>query len=553
MNSNFQNVSALLREQAKRWPKKSATILDNGKRLSFQEMEAATCANVLEFKNAGIKTGDRVATFVRPSLDFVPVIFVLFRLGAVPVFIDPGMSVKNMLECVRESKCRAMVGIPLAFILKKFKPQYFKDIEVSVCLSNSSFIATVLGATSLRPASSKALPNNVSEYIESVEPSTLAAILFTSGSTGIPKGVEVTHGILWRQQKILKETFHISDDEIDLVPFPLFALFSAAWGITSIIPAMNPAKPAKCSGQKLFETMKKYKVTHTAGSPAIWNNVLEYTLSNSKTLPDLKRVLMAGAPVSEKLIRGWRKILPEHGHVFTPYGATEALPLTYISDSELIADCFAQTSLGKGTCVGKPLEGIIIKVLKISDDPIENIEDAVELKAGIIGEILVQGDIVTKKYFGRPKATKLAKIQDPANLNLWHRMGDLGYLDEQGRLWFCGRKDHRVQLTPSSELYPAQLEPLFNQLEGIKRTALVGITHPSNQLPNREPVLMVEASKSNPQIEKLLLNKALENKSTETINMVMFVKKFPTDVRHNIKINRQLLSLTAQNRLRETK
>ncbi len=561
MPNNFQNVSALLAEQAQKFPTKIACVLENSssvnfREINFKEMETATCRNVFRFKALGIKSGDRVATFVRPSLDFVPVIFALFRMGAIPVFIDPGMKLKNMINCIEESKCHAMVGIPLAFVLKKLFSTYFKNIKINICLSQNKWIPKLLRAHRLLKTNKTQLmqPSPEDSSVLEVSKDQIAAILFTSGSTGIPKGVEVSYGILWRQQKTLRESFGIEEDEIDLVVFPLFALFSAAWGITSIIPNMNPARPAKCSGKNLFNIMIKHKVTHTSGSPAIWNNVLKFALKNYKTFPKLKRVLMAGAPVSGELIRGWNSIL-DIGHVYTPYGATEALPLTFIRDDELLNDCLNKTSQGHGTCVGRPLENVTIKTIPISDQAIGNINETFFLPQGQIGEIIVQGEVVTRSYFGKKEANQMAKITDSESNSFWHRMGDLGYFDPQGRLWFCGRKDHRVSMESGIEIYPVQLEPLFNGIKGIRRTALVGIDNsPGSAEGNTEKnaVLVVEAPHSlqRKRISKDLLQVAASNVATQSIKHIMFVKSFPTDVRHNIKINRSELAQKAQKQLR---
>lgn len=545
MQSDSNNVSKLLRLNAERWPEKIATVLENTQSLTFFEMERICCQNVNAFKQSGIRAGDRVATFIRPGLDFVPVIFALFRIGAVPVFVDPGMSIQNMLKCIENSNCNAMVAVPLAHLLKYIRPRAFRDVKIAVCLTHFKVIAKAFHSTQLKKASpSAAKLSQGDQHIESVTPDQLATILFTSGSTGAPKGVEVTFGILLRQQQLLRETFGISTDEIDLVVFPLFALFSAAWGITSVVPAMNPAHPARCSGKRLFNLMTRHQVTHTSGSPAIWKNVLEYCQAHHQSFAHLKRVLMAGAPVSEKLIKGWRQILPPDGHTYTPYGATEALPLTYISDDELIDECFDKTKSGLGTCVGGAIKETLIKIVKITDGSIPKIEDVQELGAGQIGEIIVQSDIVTQKYFAKPAANLLAKIQDPQFKSFWHRMGDIGYLDEKGRLWFCGRKDHLIKTEIHTELYPDQLEPIFNQISGVTRTALVGIPHSSKPHAST-PVLMVEM-KRHSKIERFILQTASESEKTNLIKIVLFVKKFPTDVRHNIKINRHELSATAK-------
>jgi len=307
-------------------------------------------------------------------------------------------------------------------------------------------------------------------------------------------------------------------------------------------------------GKALYDLMLRENVTHTAGSPAIWKNVLDYALPTNKTLPKLRRILMAGAPVSEKLVRGWQNVLGENGNIFTPYGATEALPLTFISDRELIDQCYERTRQGQGSCVGKALEGIKIKIIAVSDAPISKISEAKELPHGSIGEILVKGAIVTARYYGNHKATEMAKVlcdeEDNApasSQDLWHRMGDLGYLDSDGRLWFCGRKDHRIR-QGEVDLYPAALEAIFNQVEGVSRTALVGV--PSSQSSDK-PILLIEGknSKKMNQLKEHLLSKAQENDATKSIKDVMLVKNFPTDVRHNIKINRSLLAIDASKKL----
>jgi len=548
MTPNFSNVARHLRVHAEKNPQKLASIKENGESINFLQMEQTCEHAVAEFKKMGIRSGDRVATFIRPGLDFVPVIFALFRIGAIPVFIDPGMSLSNMLKCIESSKCTAMLGVALAHLLKKFRPKSFRHIKICICMSRFKWLAKILSANHLAKFQPSKILQGDAE-IATVTKNQTAAILFTSGSTGIPKGVEVTFGILEKQQELLRETFAISDNEIDLVPFPLFALFSAAWGITSVIPAMNPARPARCSGKKLFQLMTKHQVTHTSGSPAIWKNVLSYCQDNRQSFKHLKRVLMAGAPVSEKLILGWRQILAPSANVFTPYGATEALPLTVISDKELIAECYLQTRAGHGTCVGHPIKNTKIKIIKISNHSIGQISEIQELAVGEIGEVIVQSEVVTQKYFDKPDANKLAKILDVESQQIWHRMGDLGYLDTTGRLWFCGRKDHLIKTEQKTELYPDQLEAIFNQLNGVTRTALVGVPR-KGILEVFTPVLMVEM-KPKLHIKKMLLQKAIESEQTRLIKDILFVKSFPTDVRHNIKINRGELAKTAQRQMGE--
>ncbi len=544
------NVSRHLFDRAKEVPGKTASIDSKGHSISFAHMDAETSRMANVFSKVGIGRGTRVATLVRPGLNFVPVIFGLFRVGAVPVFIDPGMKLKNMLLCLKEVRPEALVGVPLAHMLTKLFPGAFESVKTRLCLSSSPILPILFGSKYVHSVCHcshvQAAPENVGVVLGESDP---AAIIFTSGSTGVPKGVELTHGIFEQQQSILKETYGVGSDEIDLVPFPLFALFSAAWGITSIIPDMDPAKPAKVNGAKLAKTIQKYGVTHTAGSPAIFRRIMLACKKKNIQLPSLRRILMAGAPVSEKIIRDAKEVMGASGRVYTPYGATEALPLTNIGDVELLGDCFAQTRSGKGVCVGRPLSHVDMRVIQISDEPLERWAQVTPLGVNQIGEIVVQGKIVTRSYFNRPDSNRMAKIfdQEPGEGSFWHRMGDLGYIDDDGKLWLCGRKDHRVSLE-NNELYPVQCEGIFNQHPHVLRSALVGVRGSQGQV---LPVLVVqgEPSSEREKVRVDLLRMAKEMELTAGIRTIIFKDEFPTDVRHNIKIDRPALSQYAQSRV----
>ena len=537
------NVAHYLREQAERFPNKPATILSNGEQITFAELDHHCDRLAQAFVKKGICNHMRVATFVRPGLNFVPTIFALFKIGAIPVFIDPGMPIKTMLTCVAEAKPQAMVGIPLAHVFAKVFSRAFRSAHIFVSIGHC-LIPSVSGVATVKKNSDKTLNNKAFPTIHKEKDET-AAIIFTSGSTGIPKGVECSHGNFDGQQRLLKKNYGIAENEIDLVVFPLFALFTAAWGITAIIPKLNPAKPAEANGKELADLIKRYQITHTAGSPAIWKRLSDYCLKNGRRLPSMKRILTAGAPVPEKLITRLRGVLPDDAHIYTPYGATEALPLTNIADDELSQSCFDQSRRGSGTCVGRPLPGVHIAIIKITDGAIENWRQATVLKQGKLGEIVAKSETVTKSYFNRPEANQLAKIADDEGF--WHRLGDIGYFDDKGRLWFCGRKDHRVQ-TKSGDLFPVRLEGIFNQHASVKRSAIVGIADKDGT----KPILVVETeakTKSEQHLNDDLLKIAQRFEESKTIADVVFKKHFPVDVRHNIKINRPELARYVAKRL----
>jgi acyl-CoA synthetase (AMP-forming)/AMP-acid ligase II len=378
-----------------------------------------------------------------------------------------------------------------------------------------------------------------------------AAILFTSGSTGVPKGVVYEHGMFDAQVRALRDYYGIQEGETDLPAFPLFALFSIAMGVTIVIPDMDAARPALVDPERFVAELQAYHVTQSFGSPAIWDKVGRYCMERNITVPSFRRVLMAGAPVSPPILERVQHILPASADAHTPYGATEALPVSSITAREVLKDTTALSRMGKGTCVGKVFPGITLQIIRITDEAIPQWDDRLALPRGEIGEIVVKGPVVTREYFRREQATALAKIPD--DKSWWHRMGDVGYLDERDRLWFCGRKAERVQ-TANGTLFTVPCEAIFNQHPDVFRSALVG----GGPAGKQKPVIVIE-----PHPDKFpasgggiagftdeLLKLGAANPMTAGILTVLFHRSFPVDVRHNVKISRDKLAAWAAERLR---
>ena len=371
----------------------------------------------------------------------------------------------------------------------------------------------------------------------------LAAIIFTTGSTGPPKGVQYSHGIFHAQLQLIRDYYKIGPGDIDQPAFPLFALFATALGAKAVIPQMNPAKPAQVNPAQFIQTIIAHQVTYSFGSPAIWNVVSRYCLDNNIVLP-VQKILMAGAPVSGELIERVQQIMAPDGEIFTPYGATESLPIVSMTGQEIVADTWLLTRQGKGTCVGRPLPGITIKVIAPVPAAISSIAQVVEQAAGEIGEIIVQGSVVTRRYDHNDHENSLAKITDGDSF--WHRMGDMGYIDAQGRLWFCGRKAHRV-LTKNGPMYTIPCEAIFNEHPAVFRSALVGVGTPGQQ----RPVLIVEciAGGRSENLLAELEQLACSNALTQDITDFLVHKGFPVDIRHNAKIFREKLAVWATEQL----
>jgi acyl-CoA synthetase (AMP-forming)/AMP-acid ligase II len=236
--------------------------------------------------------------------------------------------------------------------------------------------------------------------------------------------------------------------------------------------------------------------------------------------------------------------------IYTPYGATESLPVAVIGSHEVLNDTRHKTAQGAGTCVGRPVPGIEVKILRIRDEPIAQWSDDLVLPAGEIGEICVYGPVVTQEYFRRPDLTALAKIPDPNRGRKWHRMGDVGYFDAAGRLWFCGRKSQRV-ITLQQTYFTDPVEGIFNAHPAIFRSALVGVKRKGAI----EPALCVERerpanSPASGELAGELLELAKQFELTRDIQTILFHKAFPVDIRHNSKIFREKLAVWAQRQMK---
>jgi acyl-coenzyme A synthetase/AMP-(fatty) acid ligase len=345
--------------------------------------------------------------------------------------------------------------------------------------------------------------------------------------------------------EIIRDLFAIEPGEIDLCTFPLFALFAPALGMTAIVPDMDPTRPARANPAKLAEAIEDFGATNLFGSPALLRQLVRQDERTAPRLATLRRVVCAGAPVSAAVLERMALRLEPPAQVFPTYGATEALPIASIGSDEILGETRRATDLGKGVCVGRPVDGIEVRIIRISDDPIPRWSDDLEVPADSIGEIVVAGPVVTREYFNRSEATRLAKIADTERSILYHRMGDLGYRDHQGRLWFCGRKSHRVILAEET-LFTIPCESVFNNHPTVFRSALVGVNRRGATI----PVICVElvermSRREQDRIRGELLERAACHAHTRRIRTVLFHRGFPVDIRHNSKIFREQLAAWA--------
>lgn len=551
MTSTVFNVGLLLDEVATTRPDATA-IAVAGKRdgQGNRQYDSITFAKLAEdstiiaagLSQMGVVPGTRLALMVRPGIDFVSLVFALFKVGAVSILIDPGMGKKNVLSCLDQVKPEGFVGIPIVHAVRKLCGRRYRDAKLNVTVGRKWFWG---GATleQLRQTD----VGDFQPFAATADDK--AAIIFTSGSTGPPKGVEFRHEGFRRQVQFIQERYDIQPGDIDVPGFPLFGLFNSAMGVTSVIPDMDFSRPATVDPRNILEAVADWEATQSFASPAVWNAVGQFCERENLWMPSLKRVLSAGAPVPPHVLRRMKKAAP-NAEMYTPYGATEALPVASISASEVLGETIERSNKGGGTCVGSRFEGIDWQVIAISDEAIETVEQVNPLPRGEIGELIVRGPVITRRYATSDEATRLSKIYDGDAV--WHRMGDVGYLDTQDRFWFCGRKSHRLE-TAEGSMFTIPVESIFNTHEKIFRSALVGLGEPGEQIPvvivQPWPGMYPDTPQEIDQLMDQLREIGNKNALTERIEHFLLHPNFPVDVRHNSKIFREKLKVWAEERL----
>ena len=513
------------------------------RQMTFRQLDHWATSIAVGLQRAGVPVGTKLALMVPPGIDFVALVFALMKAGMVSILIDPGMGKRNLVRCLGEAEPEGVIGIAKAQLLRVIMRSKFRAARFN------------FGVGCRWPG----LPSI--ETFRQIDPNAFrdpqvadddpAACIFTTGSTGPPKGVLYRHRNFIHQATEISRHFQLPPGSVDISGFPLFALFNAAMAATTVFPRMDFTRPAAVDPRKFIAAVNDWSATQSFGSPALWNTVSRYCEAHKMRLSSIRNVLIAGAPVPAHVLARCKAIIGDGGEVHTPYGATEALPIACITASEVLSETAAQTAVGRGTCVGRLFPEMKWRIIQISDNPISDISHATILENDQIGELIVRGPVVTDQYLTRPEANALHKVAE--GTSIWHRLGDVGYLDSKNRFWFCGRKSQRVQ-TEQGVMFTIPCEAIFNQHPAIYRSALVGVGSPGSQ----RPVIIAEPwpehwpknSASRRKLLTELLALAGRNPLTQDIHQIYLRRSLPVDIRHNAKIFREKLVPWAAQQLR---
>ncbi|MEU7913272.1 fatty acid CoA ligase family protein [Microbispora bryophytorum] len=486
---------------------------------------------VVALAEAGIRPGMRTGLLVPPGPELGALAVALVRLRAVPVLVDPGLPLDAIRRCLRQAAPEAFIAIPAAQLARRLLG-WTPDVRVSITVPTRRRRGpawTSRGPVRWPPAG----------------PDDLALIAYTSGSTGPPKGVPLRHRHLAAQLGLLGALGTVRPGTPVLSTFAPFALGAAAFGATVVIPDMDPRHPVRADPAALVADIQRYRVAGMFAPPALLDRLARHCAARGLVLDTLGDVVSAGAPLPMPVMERLRGCLRDEARVLSVYGATECMPVAAI-ESRLLAEHAAATAAGAGTCLGHPLPGAEVRVIAVTDDPIERWSEDLVVPSGTVGEITVAAPTVSDPYLDDPGATALARIRDGDRV--WHRMGDVGRFDGHGRLWFAGRKSERVR-TVGGDLHTDQVEPVFAAVPGVRRTALVGVGPAGAQ----RAVLIVECepgSRDNGRVKEDILDVAARHPHTAELREVLFHPGFPVDARHNSKIRRHELARWASRRVR---
>lgn len=500
--------------------------------------------------SAGIGRGCKTLLLIKPDLQLPEMVFALFKLGAVPVIIDPAMGLKRLLACVQQVAPQAMIAMPVVHaLLRPLGGGALRSIEAFIHTGS----ARLPGTRRLRDLQRQ---NSPIGKVAATTDQDLAAIFFTSGSTGMPKGVEALHGTLAAQiahfgsMNQSPQVDGVSPQEIELAAFPVATLISPCLGQTSVIPDMGSMHPGRCRPRNLVQTIEDFGITSGFASPIVWERLSRHCVASGQQLSSLRRAFSGGAPIPYKMVARLGQLMPQ-GVMHTPYGATEVTPISTIDATEIANETARLSSTGWGVCVGRVVPGLDARIIRIEDRALPSWQDVLEMPQGEVGEIVVRGALVSPRYHNDPVNTALNKIEDPQGDTrhpVWHRTGDAGYFDKQGRLWFCGRIKHVVH-AHGRPYFSVPAEEVLNAETEVWRSALVGV-----QVEGQTELAMVVEfyPEYRHQISPTRLHayKArLDEMGFPVRHMLSYPKAFPVDKRHNSKIERPLLAKWAQAQL----
>lgn len=519
------NVVALLDAQAARVPDRAALIEPHGtgsRTTTFAQLRHRTERIAAGLCARGLRPGDRVLCLVPMSADLYALLLGLLRGGGVATFVDPWVGRARIAAFAAFAEPRGFAGVPRAHWLR-LASAALRRIPLAITTGRRWWrwpAPCTLAELEHAPAEPGAAP---------VAPDTPALVTFTTGSGGLPKGANRTHGFLRAQHATLAAAFPYVDDDVDCTAFPVFALNNLALGLTTVIPPVDFGRVADADPERLADTCRAHGVRTATLSPPLVDRLAEATAP-----PPLRRLLTGGGPIQDAQLRRWQAAFPGTA-IVCAYGSTEVEPVAHCSAGERLAAHAAGQA--DGLCLGTPVAGLAVRVLRIHDGPIVCGPRGLaewEVAPGQVGEFVVAGAHVGRDYFRNPDADRACKVV--AGDTVWHRMGDTGWQDSGGRLWLAGRVPTTIR-RHGAELHAQAIEAAAGRLAPeARQVAAVGLPGAG---PGQRLALVVRGPLAAATPARLREGLAARGWSPDELHVVE--GPLPVDPRHNTKVDTEAL------------
>ncbi len=512
-----------------------AVVEVGGRSITFSELDARVGAIAAGMGRAGLRPGDRVALMIPPSVELTVALYAVWRAGGVIVVADKGLGLRGMGRALRSARLDYLIADRAGLIASRFMRLPGSRISVRDSIQPKRGMvtsATLMNRIGRVAHTVPALARDGAGhgFAPDAAPDDEAAVLFTSGATGPAKGVLYRHRQVRAQLELIRQTYRLTRDDRIVAAFAPFALYGPALGLASVVPRTDVTKPGRLTAAALADAAAAIDATVVFASPAALRNVVAtagaLSAGQRRALSGVRLVMSAGASVPAELLRQVAGVL-SNADLHTPYGMTEALPLTDISLAEI-----ERAGMGEGVCVGRPVAGVCLRIAPLDSSGVAT--DTLSAHHGVTGEIWARADHIRDRY-DSAWMTDMAAAAYPG----WHRTGDVGHLDAQGRLWVQGRTVHIIS-TPDGPVTPVGIELRVQAAlagSGLAvgqnaDVAAVGVGPAGIQ-----QVVVVLTGAGGPLAPSAVID-TVRRAAGRDVASVLITKALPVDIRHNSKIDR---------------